>query len=233
MPKPNHYQTLEVNPKATQAEIKQAYRRLAKRFHPDSSSSEGDHERIISINAAYEILSNPQLRRSYDRQVFFRSSQPSSTERQQRSAAAHTHYQRQRKAERAAEVQLDFWMHEVYRPINRLISRILKPLDREIDRLAADPFDDQLLGDFQSYLTTCRDYLNQAQQTLASQPNPAQAAETAANLYYCLNQIGDGLDELEWFTLNYDEHYLHTGKELFRIAGGLRREAQEAADMVV
>jgi molecular chaperone DnaJ len=50
-------------------------------------------------------------------------------------------------------------------------------------------------------------------------------AGVAANLYYCLNQLGDALDELETFTLNYDDQYLHTGQEMFRIAAGLRREA--------
>ena len=37
----------------------------------------------------------------------------------------------------------------------------------------------------------------------------------------------DGINELEFFTLNYDENYLHTGKEMFRIAHRLRLEAQE------
>lgn len=59
-------------------------------------------------------------------------------------------------------------------------------------------------------------------------PNPANLAGVAAHLYYCLNQVGDGLDELEFFTLNYDDHYLHTGQELFRIAEGLRWEAATA-----
>jgi molecular chaperone DnaJ len=56
-------------------------------------------------------------------------------------------------------------------------------------------------------------------------PNPSNLAGVAANLYYCLNQIEDGLDDLEMFLLNYDEHYLHVGQELFRIARGLKREA--------
>ncbi|MGB3135730.1 MAG: DnaJ domain-containing protein, partial [Nodosilinea sp.] len=39
MPPETHYQTLEINETATQAEIKRAYRRLAKQFHPDSQTS--------------------------------------------------------------------------------------------------------------------------------------------------------------------------------------------------
>jgi len=84
------------------------------------------------------------------------------------------------------------------------------------------------MEDFQAYLENCRQDLNQAQITFRSQPNPAPVAGVAANLYYCLNQLGDGIDELERFTFNYDEHYLHTGQELFRIATSLRHDAQDA-----
>jgi molecular chaperone DnaJ len=110
--------------------------------------------------------------------------------------------------------------------VNRLLQQILRPLQDQIDELAADPFDDELLEGFQAYLDDCRDLLNRAQAIFRSLPNPASVAAVAANLYYCLNQVGDGIDELERFTTSYDEHYLHTGQELFRIASGLRREAQ-------
>lgn len=56
----NYYSTLQVNPAATATEIKQAYRRLAKIFHPDSQNQSSDHNQIIQINAAYEILSDPK-----------------------------------------------------------------------------------------------------------------------------------------------------------------------------
>jgi molecular chaperone DnaJ len=74
----NHYDTLDVSPQATSTEIKQAYRRLAKRFHPDSQSETADPEKIIQVNAAYEILSDPNRRRSYDQQL--RYPQPLNTE---------------------------------------------------------------------------------------------------------------------------------------------------------
>jgi hypothetical protein len=45
----NHYDTLDVSPKATPAEIKQAYRRLAKLFHPDSKRETADPEKIIRL----------------------------------------------------------------------------------------------------------------------------------------------------------------------------------------
>ena len=43
-----------------------------------------------------------------------------------------------------------------------------------------------------------------------------------------MSQIGEGIEELAYFPLSYDERYLHTGQELFRIAKRLYREAQES-----
>ncbi len=224
----NHYKTLDVSPKATATEIKQAYRRLAKLFHPDSQCETADAEKIIQLNAAYEVLGDPNRRRSYDRQLRTHLPQPGQQNRQQRTARAQQHYQRHRRTSQDADVQLCEWLQHVYRPVNRFISCILNPLNAQLDELAADPFDDELMTDFQAYLEDCYHYLNQAQLTFRSQPNPSAVAGAAASLYYCLNQLGDGIEELKLFTLNYDDHYLHTGQELFRIANRLRYEAQDA-----
>lgn len=229
----NHYDTLDVSPKATSAEIKQAYRRLAKRFHPDSQSESADSAKIIQVNAAYEVLSDPHSRRSYDQQLHSPPLQSKYHNRQQRTANAQQHYQRHRYTAQDADARLSEWLQYVYKPVNRLISSILKPLNEQLDELAADPFDDQLMTEFQAYLEECRQYLNQAQLTFRSQPNPPTVAGAAASLYYCLNQLGDGIEELALFTLNYDDYYLHTGQELFRIATGLRYEAQDAIKELV
>jgi molecular chaperone DnaJ len=229
----NHYDTLNVGPKATPAEIKQAYRRLAKRFHPDSQGETADVEKIIQVNAAYEVLSDPNRRRSYDQQLRYSTIQPQYQNRQQRTADAQQYYQRHRQTGQDADAQLNEWMQQVYVPVNRLINRILNPLNAQIDELSADPFDDELMAEFQAYLEECQHYLKQAQLTFHSQPNPAIVAGAAANLYYCLNQIGDGIEELERFTQNYDDYYLHTGQELFRVAGSLRYEARDAVKDLV
>jgi molecular chaperone DnaJ len=224
-----HYDTLDISPTASQAEIKQAYRRLAKQFHPDSNREMASHDQIAQVNAAYEVLGDPQQRRTYDRQLNDRphAGYDPRYSRQQRTATAQNQHQ-QRQRGRDTDEHLQQWMQQVYQPVNRMLLYILQPLQDQLDDLAADPFDDELLGDFQAYLDDCRDYLQRAQGSFRSMPNPASVAGTAANLYYCLNQVGDGIDELERFTSSYDEHYLHTGQELFRIAIGLRREAQVA-----
>lgn len=229
----DHYRTLNVAPTATQAEIKQAYRRLAKQFHPDSNRETANHEKIARVNAAYEVLGDAENRKSYDEQLEYLSQLEAAGfsggrgNRQQRTAAAQARHRQQQTAQQADD-HLKQWLTQVYTPVSRLVMQILKPLNEQIDALAADPFDDDLMSDFQAYLDDCRDRLDRAGSIFHSLPNPSSVASAAAHLYYCLSQVGDGIEQLEFFTLNYDDYYLHTGQELFRIAAGLRRDAQAA-----
>lgn len=228
MSESNHYETLNVSQQATTTEIKQAYRRLAKLFHPDSKQETADSDKIIRLNAAYEVLGDPHSRRSYDQQLRYSQVYSEPQNRQQRTAYAQKSYQRYRQTAKNADAHLEDWLQQVYRPVNHWIDSILEPLEAQLDELSADPFDDELMAEFQAYLQECRHYINLAQRAFRSQPNPASVAGVAASLYYCLNQLGDGIEELELFTLNYDDHYLHTGQELFRIADNLHIEAQDA-----
>lgn len=235
----DHYRTLNVTPAATQAEIKQAYRRLAKQFHPDSNRETTNHEKIARVNAAYEVLGDPDNRKSYDQQLHYLTQLEDAGfsagrgNRQQRTAAAQARHRKQQQTAQTADDHLQQWLKQVYTPVNRLVLEILKPLKEQIDDLAADPFDDGLMAEFQAYLEDCRDRLSRAETIFKSLPNPKTLAGVAAHLYYCLNQVDDGIEQLEFFTLNYDDSYLHTGQELFRIAAGLRREAQAAVKEVI
>lgn len=222
----NHYKTLEVNPSATQQQIKQSYRRLVKLFHPDSNKQIGDREQIIRINAAYEVLSDPQRRQSYDRD-FDRGSR-----HQTQTTYKHQYHQTQKRGN-TADGDMQKWLNQVYKPIDRMLQKIIYSLKNEIDKLSADPFDDLLLEAFQAYLEKSQNLLKQAQNLFRSQPNPSNVAGVAAHLYYCLNQTGDGIEQLEFFTFNYDDYYLHTGQELFRIADGLRQEARTAIKTIL
>ncbi|HEY9738505.1 MAG TPA: DnaJ domain-containing protein [Trichocoleus sp.] len=232
MAKQTHYQILDVAETATQAEIKQAYRRLAKQFHPDSQTEHSGHERITRLNEAYEVLGDPEQRTRYDQQRHgyypVKTAAESAADRNQRSADVQAQYRRQRQAAQASEETLEQWLRKVYNPIDRLVAKILTPLKGEIRTLSADPFDDELMEGFQTYLETCRSWLEQAQTKFQSMQNPASAASVAAHLYHCLNQLEDGIDEMERFTCSYEESYLHTGQELFRISAQLRREAKAA-----
>jgi hypothetical protein len=61
----NLYDILEIKPTASELEIKKAYNRLVKIYHPDKNKSPDANERFQKIHSAYEILSNSQSREKY------------------------------------------------------------------------------------------------------------------------------------------------------------------------
>jgi len=63
----DYYETLGVSRDADQEDLKQAYRRLARKYHPDVNKEAGAEERFKEINRAYEVLSEPETRARYDR----------------------------------------------------------------------------------------------------------------------------------------------------------------------
>lgn len=69
-----YYDVLGVSPKATQAEIKSAYYKLSKVYHPDINKKDGS--RFTEISEAYEILGNTKKRRMYDHGVYSRNEPP-------------------------------------------------------------------------------------------------------------------------------------------------------------
>ena len=60
------YRILGVSRSADPKEIKSAYRKLAKQYHPDANPNEDTTEKFQEINRAYEVLNNPDLKKKYD-----------------------------------------------------------------------------------------------------------------------------------------------------------------------
>ncbi|MCA2812117.1 MAG: molecular chaperone DnaJ [Microcystis sp. M090S1] len=63
----DYYEILGVSRDAGKEDIKRAYRRLARKYHPDVNKEPGAEEHFKEINRAYEILSEPETRNRYDR----------------------------------------------------------------------------------------------------------------------------------------------------------------------
>jgi DnaJ-class molecular chaperone len=75
----NHYATLGLDSDCTESDIRAAYRLLAKEHHPDRNGhSDAAHQRTQALNAAYEILSDPESRQAYDESRRAAKSPPSS-----------------------------------------------------------------------------------------------------------------------------------------------------------
>lgn len=65
----DHYEVLQVNPKATADTIHRVYRLLAQQYHPDNQET-GDEQMFRAILAAYRVLSDPERRAGYDQRYY-------------------------------------------------------------------------------------------------------------------------------------------------------------------
>ena len=64
---PNYYDILDVNPDAKPDEIRKKFRILAKKWHPDKKLDDDAEKKMAEINEAYEVLSDKERRKSYDK----------------------------------------------------------------------------------------------------------------------------------------------------------------------
>jgi len=140
----NLYEELGLKKNATKSEIKSSYRSLVKQHHPDAG---GKKERFLAIQNAWETLNDPIKKEQYDRSLISSSSSFDSLNENWEKKINSKKYNSSIK-----DKEVETWIKEIYTPINRLISQIIKPLNNEIKELSADPYDDQLMENFCSYI---------------------------------------------------------------------------------
>ena len=77
--KESEYNVLLVQRNATPEDIKSAYRRLSRQWHPDVNNDADAQTQFVRIKKAYDILSNPLLRKRYDAGLAFQAATPAQT----------------------------------------------------------------------------------------------------------------------------------------------------------
>jgi curved DNA-binding protein len=85
----DYYKTLSVAPDADSKTIKTAYRKLARKYHPDVSEHHEAEEKFKQISEAYEVLKDPQKRAQYDELREYGAQPQGSSGGQQYSQQAH------------------------------------------------------------------------------------------------------------------------------------------------
>ena len=224
------YQILGVTVQASPAELKTAYRNLVKKHHPDAG---GDEKTILELNAAWEVLGDPEYRLEYDRTTNQEHSlADEATQRGARNAHASAAARAAKDQSSKEDDALALWLLTVYLPIDRLLAQVINPFSTQLRALSADPYDDFLMESFCVYLEKSRNRLDKVNNLYHSIAIPQSAQAFGLSLYHCLSKVEDAIAEFERYTMGYVDDYLHDGREMLREAKQLRSRLQKARSRI-
>jgi len=204
------YEELGLKKNATKSEIKSSYRSLVKQHHPDAG---GEKERFLAIQNAWETLNDPIKKEKYDRKVFSTSTSFDSLNKNWEEKFNSKKYNSSIK-----DREVESWIKEIYTPINRLINQIIKPLNNEIKELSADPFDEQLMENFCSYIIISQKKIEKVEKIYKKKLVPKSISALGLDLYHCFSQVKDAISEFDRYTQGYVDDYLFDGKEMIKEA---------------
>ena len=206
----DYYKELGVPRNALKSEIKSAYRLLAKKYHPDTG---GSNEKFLAIQLAWETLSDPQKKIMYDKNLLFQENTESNRQEE-------WSLEIKNKSNYSTNKDNDIknWIINTYQPLNRLITQVIKPLNEEIKKLSADPYDDELMENFCKYISESQKKINKVSEVYKSRIVPSPISSLGLDLYHCYSQVEDALDQLDRYTQGYVDNYLFDGKEMMKEA---------------
>tara|TARA_B100000700_G_scaffold331744_1_gene467866 strand:+ start:2491 stop:3180 length:690 start_codon:yes stop_codon:yes gene_type:complete len=216
----NPYEVLGVNTTSDKDEIKLKYRKLVKRYHPDTG---GDKKKIILINAAWEILRDDIKRSEYDKKYINSKINNAELKTREKRNVNASKIAKLVKNESIIEDQaIENWISKVYRPIDKSLGKIITPFKKEIQNLSADPYNDLIMNDFCDYIKRSQMIIRKVDKIYCSTKTPTSLKDFSLDIYHCLSKVKDALIELDRYTLGYVDNYLHDGAEMISEAKKIR-----------
>ena len=91
-------------------------------------------------------------------------------------------------------------------------------MNNEIRELSADPYDDQLMENFCSYINLSQKKIEKVEKIYNKKIIPNSISALGLNLYHCYSQVKDALSEFDRYTQGYVDNYLFDGKEMIKEA---------------
>ena len=203
------YKILKVHPSEKLENIKKAYRELVKIHHPDKG---GDAKVILEINAAWEILKKEHKDINVNT---FNNSKVYNQKEYKKESSNYSNSE-----------DIKNWFQHIYLPIDKLLGQIINPLSSKIKKLSADPYDQLLMDEFCLYLDKSKNKISKSKIIYTSFASAYIIRNFSLDLYHCLSQVEDGVNELERYTMGYVDNYLHDGKSMIAEAKKKRKFLQ-------
>ena len=206
----NLYEELGLKKNATRSEIKSSYRNLVKQHHPDAG---GEKDRFLAIQNAWETLNDPLKKEKYDKSLFSLNQSSNFNDTNWEEKVNTNKY-----SSTIKDKEVKNWINNIYYPSNRFISQIIKPLSQEIKELSADPYDEELMDKFCSYINLSQKKIDKVSKLYNSKSVPNSISSLGLDLYHCFSQVKDALSELDKYTQGYVDDYLFDGKQMMKEA---------------
>ena len=212
----NYYSIFGVKQNASKSEIKAAYRRLVKKHHPDAG---GSKNKFLQIQLAWETLNDPMKKEKYDRTISYSRESSNNTDRNWSEEL-----KSKKDSSNSKDADIKLWIKNIFNPINKSINEITKPLNNEIKKLSADPYDEVLMDAFCNYISQSKKKIEKVSLRYKSIAVPQSISSIGLDLYHCFSQVQDALDELDRYTQGYVDDYLFDGKEMMKEAKRIQKK---------